>query len=102
LSKASTKPKKAARSAKRKRATNRPFPYEQVAKMWAQEKTIPEIANAICRVGKGDDKLHALRIFLTKMHKGYKNTEGIIVKLPYRISRKTLKLAIKAGKRATA
>jgi hypothetical protein len=36
------------------------------------------------------------------MHKGYKNTEGIIVKLPYRISRKTLKLAIKAGKRATA
>jgi hypothetical protein len=94
--------KKAARSAKRKGATSRPFPYEQVAKMWAQEKTIPEIAKAIRRVGKGDDKFHALRIFLSKMHKGYKNAEGNIVKLPYRISRKTLKLAVKAGKRASA
>ena len=102
MSKASTKPKKAARPAKRKRATSRPFPYEQVAEMWAQEKTIPEIAKAIDRVGKGDDKFHALRIFLTKMHKGYKNAEGNLVKLPYRISRKTLGLSIKAGKRASA
>jgi hypothetical protein len=102
VSKASRKPKKSPRPSKRKRATNRPFPYEQVAKMWAQEKTIPEIATAIDRVGRGYDKFHALRIFLSKMHKGYKNSEGDVVKLPYRISRKTLKLAIKAGQRASA
>jgi hypothetical protein len=102
LTKASKTPKKSARHAKRKRATSRAFPYAKVAEMWAQEKTIPEIATAIDRVGKGDDKFHALRIFLSKMHKGYKNTEGNIVKLPYRISRKTLGLSIKAGKRASA
>jgi hypothetical protein len=102
LSKAFTKAKKASRPVNRKRATNRPFPYAKVAKMWAQEKTIPEIAQAIRRVGKGDDKFHALRIFLSKMHKGYRNGEGNVVKLPYRISQKTLKLAVKAGKRASA
>ena len=102
MSKESTKPKKSDRSAKRKRATSRRFPYAKVAEMWAQKKTIPEIATAIDRVGKGDDKFHSLRIFLSKMHKGYKNTEGKVVKLPYRVSRKTLKLAVKAGKRASA
>ncbi len=100
MTNASKTQKKAARPAKRKRATSRPFPYEQVAKMWAQEKTIPEIAKAIGRVGKGDDKFHALRIFLSKMHKGYRNAEGNVVKLPYRVSATTVKLAIKAGKRA--
>jgi hypothetical protein len=101
LTKTSKKLKKSARPAKRKRATtSRLFPYAKVAEMWAQKKTIPEIATAIDRVGKGDDKFHALRIFLSKMHKGYKNTEGKVVKLPYRVSHKTLKLAVKAGKRA--
>jgi hypothetical protein len=70
--------------------------------MWAQEKTIPEIAKAIRRVGKGDDKFHALRVFLSKVHKGYKDKSGNIVKLPYRISRKTLKLDVKAGRKASA
>ena len=102
MSKASTKPKKLARPANRKRATNRPFPYAKVAEMWAQEKTIPEIAKAIRRVGKGDDKFHALRIFLSKMHKGYRDPKGDIVKLPYRVSAATVKLAVKAGKRASA
>jgi hypothetical protein len=102
LSKSSKTPKKVSRPAERKRATRRAFPYPKVAEMWAQEKTIPEIATAIDRVGKGDDRFHALRIFLSKMHKGYKNTEGKVVKLPYRVSRKTLKLAVKAGKRASA
>jgi len=100
MTQTSKKPKKTSRPAKRKRATSRPFPYEKVATLWVQEKTIPEIATAIDRVGKGDDKFHALRIFLSKMHKGYKNTEGKVVKLPYRVSGKTLKLAVKAGKRA--
>jgi hypothetical protein len=102
LSKESAKPKMSVRPAKRKRATSRPFPYAKVAEMWAQEKTIPEIAAAIDRVGKGDDKFHALRIFLSKMHKGYKNTDGKVVKLPYRINKKSLSAATKAGKRASA
>jgi hypothetical protein len=101
LSKASAKPKKASRPAKQKRATSRPFPYAKVAEMWAQEKTIPEIAKAIRRVGKGDE-FHALRIFLSKMHKGYKDKSGDIVKLPYRVNATTVKLAVKAGKRASA
>ena len=100
MTKASTKPKKSARPAKRKRATRRAFPYAKVAEMWAQEKTIPEIAIAIGRVGKGDDPYHALRVTLTKMHKGYRTVEGAIAKLPHRVSKKTLKLSTRAGKRA--
>jgi hypothetical protein len=48
----------------------RAFPYERVAKMWAQGKKIAQIAKAIDRVGKGDDPYRALRISLTRMHKG--------------------------------
>jgi hypothetical protein len=102
LSKAFTKAKKASRPVNRKRATNRPFPYAKVAEMWAQGKTIPEIAKAIDRVSKGDDPYHSLRVALTKMHRGYKDRSGKIVKLPHRISQKTLKLATKAGKKASA
>jgi hypothetical protein len=102
MTKTSKKLKKTSRSAKRKRATSRPFPYGKVAKLWAQEKTIPEIAKAIGRVGKGDDPYHSLRVTLTKMHKGYKTREGTVVKLPHRISRKALSAATKAGKRASA
>lgn len=99
MTKTSKKLKKSARPAKRKRATSRAFPYEQVAKMWAQEKTIPQIATAIERVGKGDDPYHSLRVALTRFHKGVK-LNGRLVKLPHRVSKKTLKLATKAGKRA--
>ena len=94
--------KKAARPTKRKRATSRPFPYAEVAEMWAQERTIPEIAKAVGRVGKGHDPYHALRVALTKMHKGYKDKSGNIVRLPHRVSPKTLKLATKAGRKASA
>jgi hypothetical protein len=102
MTKASKTPKKVARPAKRKRASSRPFPYEKVAKMWAQEKTIPEIAKAIGRVGKGDDPYHSLRVALTKMHKGYADRSGKTVKLPHRVSKKTLKLATRAGRKASA
>jgi hypothetical protein len=68
--------------------------------MWTQEKTIPEIAKATGRVGKGDDPYHSLRVALTKMHKGYKNAEGTVVKLPHRVTRAALRAATKAGKRA--
>jgi hypothetical protein len=101
LTKASKKPTKAARTAKSKPAKRSPVPYAQIAKLWSQKKTIPEIAKAIGGVGKGDDPYHSLRVTLTKMHKGYKNSEGNVVKLPHRVSRKTLKLATKAGKRAS-
>jgi len=36
---------------------------------------------------------------LTRFHKGVK-INGRLVKLPHRVSKKTLKLAVKAGKRA--
>jgi hypothetical protein len=48
----------------------------------------------------GLDKFHALRVFLTRMHKGYKEKSGKIDKLPYRVSKKTLKLATEAGRAA--
>jgi hypothetical protein len=99
LTKASTKPKKAI-PAKRKRATSRPVPYYRIAKLWGHRKTIPEIAKAIGRVGKGDDPYHSLRVSLTRMPRGYKTSKGEIVKLPYRISHKTVKLAVKAGRKA--
>jgi hypothetical protein len=100
--KTSKKLKETSRSAKRKRATSRPFPYEKVATLWVQEKTIPEIAKAIGRVGTGDDPYHSLRVSLTRMHRGYKTSKGEIVKLPYRINKKSLSAATKAGKRASA
>jgi hypothetical protein len=102
MSSASKTARKAVRPAKHKAAKRRPVPYEKIAKMWAQKKTIPEIAKAIGRVGKGDDKFHALRIFLSKMHKGYRDAKGNVVRLPYRISPKTVRLSVKAGKKASA
>jgi hypothetical protein len=36
------------------------------------------------------------------MHRGYKTSKGEIVKLPHRVSHKTVKLAIKAGRKASA
>jgi hypothetical protein len=47
---------------------------------WAQEKMIPEIAKAIRRIDKGDDRYHSLRVALTRMHTTYKNAQGDIVK----------------------
>jgi hypothetical protein len=96
MKKATPAPKKA----KARPALRRPFPYAEVARMWADGKTIAEIARAIGRVGTGNDPYHSLRVFLTRMHHGYMNAEGKLVKLPYRIGRKTLRLATKAGRKA--
>jgi hypothetical protein len=101
LSKSSKTPKKAARPASRKPVTSKAFPYAKVAEMWAQEKTIPEIGKAIGRVSKGDDPYHSLRVALTKMHKGYKNSKGDVVKLPHRMSRAAVAACAKAGKRVS-
>jgi hypothetical protein len=100
MSSASKTPGKAVRPAKHKTAKRRPVPYEKIAKLWALKKTIAEIAKATGRVGKGDDPYHSLRVILTNMHKGFKDKSGKIVKLPHRVSQKTVKLATRAGKKA--
>lgn len=93
-----TKPvAKAPKKAKARPAKRRPFPYAEVAELWADGKTIAEIARAIGRVGTGNDPYHSLRVFLTRMHHGYMNAEGKLVKLPHRVSKKTLRLAKLAG-----
>jgi hypothetical protein len=78
----------------KKKSVRKPFPYLKVAKLWADGKTIAQIAAAIRRIDKGredGDRYHSLRNFLRRMHVGYSNEHGVITKLPYRISRTTLK-----------
>jgi hypothetical protein len=102
MKKASAVLTKVTKIANAKRATRRPFPYERVASLWAKGKSIPQIAEAIDRVGQGEDPYHGLRVVLTRMHKGYKDKNGNIVKLPHRVSRKTLRHATEAGKKSSA
>jgi len=89
------KAQKAVKKAARKKATKpaakklkrREFPYQRVLR-------------AVGRYQKNaDDPLRSFRVSLTRFHKGVR-INGRLVKLPYRISPKTLKLAVKAGKRA--
>ncbi len=105
MTKAAATAKHKAKLAKRKvvavpRAAHRPFPYDRVAELWQQGKTIAEIAAAIDRVGTGKDPYHGLRVVLTLMHRGYRNGDGKIVKLPHRVSQKRVRLCRKAGQRA--
>jgi hypothetical protein len=70
--------------------------------MWKAGKTLETIARATGRYRKdADDPLRSFRVSLTRFHKGV-NLNGRLVKLPYRVSRKTLKLATKAGRKASA
>src|ERR1700740_3076346 len=73
----------------RKRRQYRAFPYQRVAKMWKRGTTIAEIARAVNRVDKNNpnDPYHSLRNFLYRMHKGYTNGRGKIVRLPHRVSK---------------
>jgi hypothetical protein len=98
--------KKAKRKSKKptvkKTIRRRKFPYERVLRMWNAGKTLEKIARAVGRFQKdADDPLRAFRVALTRFHKGVR-IGGKLVKLPYRISSKTLKLATKAGKKAAA
>jgi hypothetical protein len=102
LKKSRKKLKRPALAVKHKPAKRRKFPYARIAKLWALQKTIPQIAKAIGRVGKGDDPYHALRVALTRMHQGYTDAKGNLVKLPHRVSDTAVKAATKAGKRAGA
>jgi hypothetical protein len=81
----------------------RKFPYEKVAKLWGQGKTIAQIGHSIKRVDKDSatgDLYHSLRNFLYRMHRGYKNKSGRTVRLPHRVSQRTIRAARKAGLRA--
>jgi hypothetical protein len=97
--------KKAARKVTKraaKKMKRREFPYQRVLKMWKAGKTLETIARATGRYQKNaDDPLRSFRVSLTRFHKGVK-LNGRLVKLPYRVSPKTLKLAIKAGRKASA
>ena len=98
--------KKAARKKAANPATKKPqrrdFPYQRVLKMWNAGITLETIARAIGRYqSKADDPLRAFRISLSRFHKGVR-INGKLVKLPYRVSKSSVKLAVKAGKKASA
>jgi hypothetical protein len=79
-----------------------PFPYARVLKMWKAGKSSMEIAKAIGRYdSKAADTMHSFRVMLTRFHKGVR-IDGKLVKLPHRVSKKALKLATKAGRKAIA
>lgn len=73
-----------ARKTLREFPTNRKFPYLEVAMLWNEGRTLSEIAKAIGRLDDSKDKTHTLRAFITKMHKGYVDADGRVVRLPYR------------------
>ena len=70
--------------------------------MWSAGKTIAVIARAIGRVDKNNpkDPFHTMRNCLYRMHKGYVNETGRIIKLPHRVSRASVRASRKAGLRA--
>jgi len=80
----------------------KPFPYARVLKMWKAGKSSMEIAKAIGRYdSKAADPMHGFRVTLTRFHKGVR-INGKLVRLPHRVSKKALKLATKAGRKAVA
>jgi hypothetical protein len=93
--------KNAVRAAKARRKQRTPFPYAKVARMWDSGKTIKTIANSIGLIDRDNkkDPYHSLRNFLYRMHKGYKNGNGEIVKLPHRVPQSTVRAARKVGKK---
>jgi hypothetical protein len=94
--------RKVTKRAASKLTKRREFPYQQVLKMWQAGKTLETIARAVGRYQKNaDDPLRSFRVSLTRFHKGVK-LDGRLVKLPYRVSKSSVKLAVKAGKRASA
>ena len=100
--------KRAKNSAKKvsrnqKASQRRPFPYERVAKLWAKGKTLTEISKAIGIFNiKSDDPNHRLRVALTGMHKGWRDSKGKLHKLPHRVKKSSLAASRRAGKKAGA
>jgi hypothetical protein len=81
------------------RKQRQPFPYIRAAKLWAEGKTIANIAQRLGRidVNNPNDPYHSLRNFLRRMHAGYPDANGRIVRLPYRVSPTTVTLSRKVG-----
>lgn len=81
------------------RKERQPFPYMRAARLWAQGKTIAVIAKRLGRIDTNNpgDPYHQLRNFLRRMHAGYRDARGRLVRLPYRVSTHTVKLSRKAG-----
>jgi hypothetical protein len=76
------KSKKASSNGKAKH----PFPYQKVADMWSEGKTLTEIAKAVGKYAEGDpNPLNPISPFVYKMHtRGWKDAEGKLHHLPYR------------------
>jgi hypothetical protein len=80
----------------------KPFPYARVLKMWKAGKSSMDIAKTVGRYeSKAADPMHSFKVTLTRFHKGVR-IDGKLVKLPHRVSKKALKLATKAGRKAIA
>jgi len=74
----------------------RAFPYQRVARLWRNGRTIREIAERINYLDQGrddGDECHTLRSFLMRMHRGWRDKDGKLVKLPYRASRAVVRAA---------
>jgi hypothetical protein len=94
--------RKKAKSTAAKKLKRREFPYQRVLKMWKAGKPMETIARAVGRYQKNAaDPLHGFRVSLTRFHKGIV-LDGRLMKLPHRVSKSSLKLSRKAGKRASA
>jgi hypothetical protein len=84
----------------------RAFPYQRVARLWKNGRTIAEIGERIGYVDRDredGDRFHSLRNFLRRMHsRGYRNHAGKLLKLPYRMPRKLVRAMSGRVKQALA
>jgi hypothetical protein len=74
----------------------RAFPYQRVARLWANGRTIREIAERIGYLDRGrddGDECHSMRTWLGRMHRGYRDRNGRMTRLPYRVSRAVVRAA---------
>lgn len=78
------------------RKSARQFPYNKVADLWNDGKTISEIAHTVGWFESDKrDPCHSLRNFLRVMHqKGYMDASGRRVKLPYRVPQESIKAPV--------
>jgi hypothetical protein len=89
---------RAVQNAKQRGRARKSVPWLKLERMHRAGKTNMQMAIAINRVDVGKpDPTHTLRGLLNKMHKGYRNAEGKLVRLPYKISRSTLRKCTEAG-----
>lgn len=74
----------------------RAFPYQRVARLWANGRTIREIAERINYLDQGrddGDECHTMRVWLGRMHRGWRDKHGKLRRLSYRVSRAVVRAA---------